>query len=66
MSIEHHIELTEGELVSGLWVKMRMHLQARLELLRRQNDNTQSEAETADLRGRIAELKRLIAIGDKK
>ncbi len=60
------LELTDAELVSGMWMKMRMHLQARLDLLRRQNDSNLDPAETADVRGRIAEIKNLLAAGDRQ
>lgn len=63
---EHNIELTDADLVGGLWPKLRTHLQARLDLHRRRNDDDLDPIQTADTRGRIAELKRIIALGDKE
>jgi len=60
------LKLTDAELVSGMWMKMRTHLQARLDLLRRQNDGNLDPTDTADVRGRIAEIKHLLAAGDSQ
>ena len=47
---------------SATWAVLKRHLEARLDTLRRMNDNPSGEMETATLRGRIAEIKRLLAM----
>ena len=58
--------LTDGEKISFGWVRLEKHLQDRLDKLRAKNDNPQSEAETAVLRGQIRELKYLLSLGEDK
>lgn len=55
--------LTEGERNSALWQKLETKLHSRLEQLRLMNDGNQLESETALLRGRISEVKTLLALG---
>ena len=45
---------------NALWVRLTVHLRDRLHSLRCQNDGPQDPAETARLRGAIAEVKRLL------
>ena len=48
---------------SGLWRRLASYLEARLEELRRQNDNSHlDERQTASLRGRIAQVNELLAL----
>lgn len=47
------------------WTKLREHYESRLNTLRRQNDGDLDERQTAKLRGRIAEVKAMIALGDE-
>lgn len=49
---------------SPLWVKIKTHYEQRLEMLRRKNDKRRSDEETDYLRGRIAEVKELLTLGD--
>ena len=58
------IVLSERERIDPLWLRLRERLQARLDLYRRQNDNDLTPEQTAMLRGRIRELKYLIAAGE--
>jgi hypothetical protein len=54
---------TSHELQSSTWVKLRDHLQERLTALRCQNDGDLDEMATARLRGRVACLKEILALG---
>ncbi len=54
-------ELTNIERESALWKKLELHLLLRLEEARRRNEADLNEVETAKLRGRILELKALLA-----
>lgn len=55
--------LTEQEKQSAVWVKLRDHMNERLESLRCQNDGDLTPEQTIKLRGRVAQLKELLAIG---
>lgn len=55
--------LTIEERRSALWQKLEAHLEARLSDLRKQNDGNWSDVDTANLRGRIAEVRLMIALG---
>jgi hypothetical protein len=54
--------LTKNEIVSPTWQRLKGHAEQRLADLRMQNDGALSELETARLRGRIAELKSILAL----
>lgn len=56
--------LTQTQRDSPLWGAISKHLQERLALLRKQNDDQPSESDTQKLRGRIREVKALMAIAD--
>lgn len=56
--------LTEAQKASPVWAAIERHLQTRLATFRKQNDDQPSEAATQKLRGRIAEVKALLAIAD--
>lgn len=54
--------LNAAEAQSPLWVKIKAHLEARLDSARLKNDGDLDEVETAKLRGRITELKSFLAL----
>lgn len=54
--------LTEIDIESGTWKKIKAHLEKRLQETREKNDGDKNEEATAKLRGRIAELKYLAAL----
>lgn len=56
--------LTAGQKAGTVWPLIEQHLHKRLARLRKQNDGDMPEAATARLRGRILEIKALIALGD--
>lgn len=56
--------LTFSERQSGLWERLLKHMTQRLAELRTQNDAIKPEMQTAQLRGEIAALKRLIALDE--
>lgn len=58
--------LTDREKLTPLWAALEGHLKARLATLRAKNDAPMSEAETAVLRGRIAEVKAFLSLGDER
>lgn len=52
------------ERASSAWQQVFNHLSDRLANLRKENDNDLSEVNTAKLRGKIQEVKRLMALND--
>jgi hypothetical protein len=56
--------LNQLERQSAVWVKIERHLAARLEILRAKNDKDLDDRKTSALRGRIAEVKHLTALGN--
>lgn len=52
--------LTEKERNSELWVKLKAHLEQRMQELRESNDSDLEPKDTAHVRGRIAECKEFI------
>ena len=60
MNIESRLTLSAGDIDSSTWKKISAHYEARLDMLRRKNDGNLSFDETNKLRGRIAEVKRLL------
>lgn len=58
------MNLTPGERMHPLWQKLAQHYSQRLATLRAKNDNPLTADETADLRGRIAEVKALLSLAD--
>jgi hypothetical protein len=50
------MKLTDAEKISPLWIKIKEHLEERIEKHRASNDKTQPADATEKLRGRIAEL----------
>lgn len=56
--------LTETDKASATWLRLKTHLQDRLDTARVRNDHGQTEAETAALRGEIKTLKALLSLGE--
>ena len=54
--------LTAAEKQSALWIKIRDHMNERLDTHRRKNDGDLEPIPTARLRGRIAEIQVLLAM----
>jgi hypothetical protein len=59
-------EFTRHDRGTAVWVRLKAHLEDRLAAARQRNDVTQSEIDTAMLRGEIKCLKRLIALDDDR
>lgn len=51
------LEIYESDKQTSIWIKLNKHYQSKLDMLRRKNDQPQSEIETAMLRGKISEIK---------
>jgi hypothetical protein len=58
--------LTESELSSPVWDKIKKHYEARIQTLRAENDKNMNDIETATLRGRIREAKLVLDLGNPK
>jgi hypothetical protein len=57
-------KLEPHEFNTAVWARVRAYYEKRIAALRTQNDNTQLTAEeTAVIRGRIAEVRGLLALG---
>jgi len=56
--------LTEAEKQSALWLKLDRQFNNRLDRLRKQNDSPSDAEKTANIRGRIAEVKFFLALGE--
>ena len=54
--------LTDLERQSALWQKLAAHLSERLDAQRARNDGDLSPEDTQKLRGRIAQLKEILAL----
>lgn len=60
-------ELSDGEKMHPLWVRLKAHFEAQLQTLRARNDSgAMSEIETATLRGHIRFCKAAIRLGDSR
>lgn len=55
--------LTTGDKVSQPWLKIEAHCHYRLNVLRERNDGDHDERKTAEIRGRIKELKNILSLG---
>jgi hypothetical protein len=66
MATDKEFQLAPSELRTSTWRRLEEHLNARLASLRAQNDNDLDEAKTAKLRGRIAEVINLLALGSSQ
>lgn len=60
------LSLTDHDRRSATWIKIKAVLEARIDLYRRQNDNELTPERTAALRGKLAELKHLLAAGESQ
>jgi hypothetical protein len=58
------MRLTEHEQHTALWRRIEEDLHKHLDNLRKQNDGNLNESATSALRGRIAECKRFLAMGE--
>lgn len=58
------MKLTPQEIQSAVWIKLRDHMEQRLAMLRCQNDGDLSPEQTIKLRGRVAQLKELLALAN--
>jgi hypothetical protein len=56
--------LTETERRSELWQRLYAHFSRQLDTLRMQNDQDKDEVATAHLRGKIAQLKVVLALNE--
>lgn len=57
-------DITEADRRSPVWRKIEKHIEARMTELRGNNDAISlAERDTAVIRGRLAELKNLLALG---
>ena len=61
-----NIEFSESDRYSSAWLRLKEYLEKRLAYYRIQNDQDADEKETATLRGRIAELKAVIALDEER
>ena len=57
--------LTHIERQSPMWGRLMAHFAEQVELLRNQLEGPKSESDTARLRGRIAELRSVMALNDE-
>lgn len=58
--------ITAIERNSSVWQKLRPYYEARLAMLRAQNDGNLTAEQTLRLRGRIAEVKAILSLGTDK
>ena len=64
--MSQELELLPADLASPLWHALKTHLEDRLQSLRTQLETDQPPEKTANLRGRIAEVKRILSLGESK
>lgn len=58
-------KLTKGQRIDPFWLVLKPELEKEIERLRRKNDDAKlTQEQTSALRGRIAALKDLLAIGE--
>jgi len=62
VTVTEKFALSIGEKRSEGWLRLKKHLEDSLEKVRRRNDEVQTEAQTAALRGEIAVYKRLLSL----
>ena len=58
------MRLTDIERESELWKKLTAHYALKLDTYRMQNDGNLSPDETAKLRGKIFEVRKILALGE--
>lgn len=61
---EPPFELTTADRLSPTWLRLREHMESRLQAARVKNDHPLSEQQTAEIRGAIRCLKELINLGN--
>jgi hypothetical protein len=57
-------KLDRYEVDSALWKRLKAHIEEEIRIQRAKNDGDQEVVETAKIRGRIAQLKALLALGE--
>lgn len=62
----YELTLKDSEINSPAWRRIEAYLRAQIERYRAKNDKDLPPDETANLRGRIAELNRILAAGDSQ
>lgn len=60
----HAFKLDHEQLNSTAWMSIKSHIQGRISDLRISNDANLDLVATSNVRGRIAELKKLLEIGE--
>lgn len=63
---DYQFQLSDGERVHPLWLKLVTRFEQMLEKRRKENDNEHPEIETAAIRGEINLLKTIIAYGRER
>lgn len=58
------MKLHKHEIHSALWLRLEAHLSEQLDVLRRKNDGLLSHEDTQRLRGRIAQIKEILALSE--
>lgn len=58
--------LLPADRMNPLWITLSRHLSERLDILRRQNDASLAPEQTERLRGRIAQIKDILALADER
>jgi hypothetical protein len=58
------MKLTQGERNTAVWAKIEQYAREKLDVLRKKNDAPLTDLQTAQIRGRIAELKDLLDIAE--
>jgi len=64
--MSERFQLQPAERMSPLWLSLARHLQERLNVLRQQNDTSLAPEKTENVRGRIAQIKEILALADDK
>jgi len=59
-------ELTNEDLRTSLWLKLKEHLETQLQSARKKNDAVQNIDATNILRGEIRSIKRILALNEPK
>jgi hypothetical protein len=59
-------DFTKADLQSPTWAKLQTYLESELVSLRLRNDQDQSTEVTANLRGRIAAFKQILALAEPR
>lgn len=63
--IPERFKLEPHDRTNPMWQRIERHMVERLDALRRQNDATTTPERTEHIRGRIAQLKELLALADE-